>query len=168
MASFGCHQRHKKKLISIKEYRVTHKKEVCPEDSTHSGTVTQNANDDFVFWYIITCNSNNSTYYYSYSSPTQVTNFSSVDWTLTQAFPVESANEATGTTVTTTEVTEPVSEMSTEMQTEMSENADYFGGMTESEMGDYEGTDTGTDSGSDTGGDSGGGDSGGDGGGGGD
>jgi hypothetical protein len=171
-AFLGCQQKHKKKLISIKEYKVSHDKECYTNVSPNEN---KSASDDLLFWYIITCNSNNSAYYYYYSSPTAMTNFSNVNWTLSQTFPVETADEANGVTVAQTNISEPVTDMSQDMQTEMSDNPEYFGGMTESEMGDYEGGESsqsssessGESSSSDSGSSDSGGDSGGDGGGGG-
>lgn len=170
------HKKHKK--LKVKELKV------------HSKTVDNDPLNDWLFYYVILNNDSKTGGCYTYSSPTQVTDFKSVNWTESKELPqelTEFADELADNTNTVNETTIEndievnVEDLSVEMQTEIDMTPEYFGGMTVEEMGDYEGTgsynddeaeaDTDasdSDSGSDSGGDSGGGDSGGGDGGGGD
>lgn len=123
---------------------------------------------EMLFWYLIWNSSGTSCYYYS--SPTEITNYSSVQWQSSDRSPIaESSNIE--------EMPEQVvseQNLSAEMQQEIDTHPEDFGGMTQEEMGDYEGGGTdndgsqdggSSDNGGGSGGDFDGGDGGGDGGG---
>lgn len=96
-------------------------------------------NDDgsgaFLFWYMITTMNNGPCYYYASESP--VTDFSTVIWQESKDNPITNYDEAEFQQMPEVEV--QASELSTEMQMEMDSSPENFGGMTESELGDYEG-----------------------------
>lgn len=149
---FGCvqpHKTHKEIALNVQETRI------------------KGASDnDFLFWYVILCHNNTGgVYYYNYCSPTQVTNFQGANWSKSETLPYE--NEMV---VSTSNEQVNTTELEPEIQTDINDNEGTFEGMSETEMGDYEGTssDAATDnssseSGSESsdGGDSGGGDGGG-------
>lgn len=154
---FGCEQRcnHKKGYKqNVKCYK------------THS--VDNTGNDIWLYYYLF-ASSNNQNYYY-YSSPTPITSYSGVNWQTSNVNPVSAYDEKQIEQMPEQEVA--VQDMNPEMQEQMTENPENFEGMTQDEMGDYEGgtenssdnssSDAGSDAGSsDGGGDSGGGDGGG-------
>lgn len=86
-----------------------------------------------IYWYMI-WTLNNQCYYYSSASP--VTDYSSISWQKSDVSPISEAGLIECEELPEQEVSQM--EMSPEMQAEMSDNAEYFGGMNESEMGDYE------------------------------
>lgn len=151
---FGCHQ------------RKHHYKEKVNCYKTHS--VDNNGNDVWLYYYLFWANNNTQCYYYS--SPTQVSSFSNTNWQSSNTSPVSGMSENQVEQMPSQEVS--TQEMSTEIQSEMESNPENFEGMTQDQMGDYEGggsydasDNNSGDSGSDGGGsDSGGGDSGGGGG----
>jgi len=134
----SCDKRHTKhNVTSYKEHRIN-----------DAGL------EELIYWYVIL--SDNNTYYY-YSSPTPVSNYSSISWSKSSENPLSNVSESELDKLAEETVTEQ--ELSQDMQQEIDENPDNFEGMSENEMGDYEGTDY-NDGGSD-GGDFGGGDFGG-------
>lgn len=151
IALFSCtHHSHKQKIECYRQH-----------------TVDDNGNDAWLYWYILgTLNSSNS-YYYSSSSP--ISDYSSVSWN--QSTPANTPNLQDQTFEPMPEQVVENQDLSTEMQQEINDNPENFGGMTQDEMGDYEGggNDNTSDNSSNDGGssDGGGSDSGGDSGGGG-
>lgn len=147
----------------------THHHKSYAKQTMHSYQ-TQDDSGNWIWWYIMMSNNGSTTNYYSYSSPVAVTDFSSVQFTQSATAPIDlqEAKEMAEQEMT-------VEELPAEMQAEISDNPENFGGMTEDEMGDYEGgTESDGDNGSaddggssdagssDGGGDGGGGDGGGD------
>jgi uncharacterized membrane protein YgcG len=127
--------------ITVQSYKV-------PNDSTETA-------DDFIYWYMIT--QSNGSYYY-YSSPTPVSDFSSVSWSTSETMPTE----LSGTGVESLDATSvEVDNLSQDMQTDISADMDSFDvDAGDSDGGGYDGGDS-DGGGYDGGGDSGGGDGGG-------
>ena len=137
---FSCvHKQHKQVIHRYKEKK---------DDNT------------FLYWYIIESADNASQTNYYYSSLDIITDFSDVVFTKSESIPFD---EKSVEELTPEQVSQE--ELSPETQTEFSENAENFGGMTEDEMGDYEGGSTDNESSYDSGSDGGDSDSGSDGGG---
>lgn len=110
----------------------------------------KDGSDSFIFWYMLWTLNNQSCYYYSSDAP--ITSYSTIVWQKADDSPLSSVNAEEYDQVSEQEISQQ--EMSPEMQTEMNENAEYFGGMTESEMGDYEdGSETNSTDNSDNGSD---------------
>lgn len=81
------------------------------------------ATNDLLFWYLI-MNNQTHTYYY-YSSPTPITNFSSISWSQSNTMPTELDNMQP-----TAEIEEPLTELPNEIEVEMETNTEQ--GQTES------------------------------------
>lgn len=125
---------------------------------TTAANSTPSTTDDFIYWYVIMGDNGG---YYTYSSPTQVSSFTGVNWTYASSMP----SSVSGVTPQEVEISQTdLSPEVAEATTEASEASEGDGGG-ESADGNGEG---GGDGGGDSGGDSGGGDSGGGDGGGGD
>lgn len=97
-----------------------------------SHSLDSSGNDIWLYYYLFSMN-NNSTYYY-YSSTSPVASFGGVEWQTSTTNPVSNLQ--------TEEM--PVEEVATEqlpmeVQQEMDTNPENFEGMTQDEMGDYEG-----------------------------
>lgn len=143
---FSCQRRHHVAKQKVQCY----KQHVVHDDGSAN----------WIFWYILWTSNNQSCYYYSSSTP--ISNYSSVIWVESKENPLESINENDIQQMPEQEVSQQ--ELSSEMQQEIDTNPEDFGGMTQDEMGDYEGggSDNSSDGGSgESGGDFGGGDSGG-------
>ena len=139
----------------------------------------QNANNDWVYIYLMMSSLNGSNNYYYYESSSPLTSYSSVVW--------QQSNEEPTELSTNSELVETQEIAATELAPDMQDNfdnGDYFEGMGNNDMGDYEGgsssnvdqeqstdndnsSDNSSDKSSDGGSDGGGGGDGGDGGGGG-
>lgn len=131
---FSCKERHKHSHSHYKK-GDKYQKVVCYKHK-------QDNSDDFLFYYVILSTDGSNNYYYS--SPTQVTNFSTVQFSDNTEIAFNSNEMVSETPVAQTE-------FSVETQSTLSENAEYFGGMTEEEMGNYEtNEDTNTDNNSDS------------------
>lgn len=127
--------------------------------SYHSVKVyRQHQADDTWLYYYVMFNSFSNSYYYT-SSPTPVSNYSTMSWTSVKENPVQNVQEIEELPQEIVE-TEQLSE---DIAEDMSSDVDAYDSNAEAESGGYDSA----DSGGDFGGDSGGGDSGGDGGGGG-
>lgn len=151
----------------------------------HHGSITcyrqhsmsDNGLDTWLFLYIMTMD--NGRYYY-YTSPTQISSFAynNVSWQKSENNPVDNIGKDEIEQIELDQKQQQ--QLSDQVQEKMDENPEYFEGMTQDEMGDYEGTSTsgdedketednsqgesessGSEGGSDSGSDSGGGDSGG-------
>lgn len=70
------------------------------------------ATNDLLFWYLIMNNQTHS--YYYYSSPTPVSNFSSVSWSQTNTIPTQLDNLQP-----VSEIEEPLTELPNEIEVEM-------------------------------------------------
>ncbi len=88
-----------------------------------------------LYWYIIQQHSTGT--YYTYSSPTPISNYTGINWTRSVSIPSNVKEELEQNPEN--EVQVEVEDLSAEMQTEIDTNAEDFGGMTADEMGDYEG-----------------------------
>ena len=75
---FSCSNSHNHK----------HKVQTWKQTVTHDDGST-----DLLFWYIMMSGSNSSPTYYYYSSPTPVTNFSSVSWQISESNPADKIEE---------------------------------------------------------------------------
>lgn len=94
----------------------------------------QDGSSSFIFWYMIWTLNNQSCYYYSSDVP--ITNYSTISWQESDDSPLSTVNPQECEQMPDQVV--PEQDMSPEMQAEMNDNAEYFGGMTEDQMGDYE------------------------------
>lgn len=120
---FGCNnKKHYKEKVSC--YRV-HQQD--------------NSGNDILMYYLLFSSMNNSNYYY-YSSPTQITNYSFITWNQSSINPIKNIEEDKIDNLGDKEIT--TEQFSEEMQSKMENNPENFQGMKESEMGDYEGTET--------------------------
>lgn len=125
---FACshHQNHHQTIKHVANQKVhCYKQHIAHDDGTSS----------FVLWYMIMTMNNQSYYYYTSDSP--VTNFTTVVWQESKENPITTYDEAEFQQVSEVEVQE--NQLSQEMQVEMDSSPENFGGMTESELGDYEG-----------------------------
>lgn len=114
---------------------------------------TQTNNVDVLFWYVWVGSDNT---YYSYSSPSSVTNFTDIAWVRTNGIPSELSNEKE---LPEQELNE--NELSEELQAELeaSPEAEIDAGVNDTGVDSEASTDAGSnDSGTDGGGDGGGGD----------
>lgn len=140
-------------LISCNHKRHYKQKVQCYK--THS--VDNTGNDMLLYYYLFWGQNNQSCYFYS--SPTPIVSYSTISWQTSTVSPIASMGKEQVEELPEQEVSSQG--MNQEMQQEMESNPENFEGMTQDEMGDFEGgnTDSGaSDSGS---GDSGGGDGGG-------
>lgn len=91
--------------------------------------------DAITYWYLIN-NTNGQAGYYTYQSPTPVTNFSTVAWSRSVTVPAAVKTELEENPES---LEVEVEDLSVDMQTEIDTTPEDFDGLTAEEMGDYEG-----------------------------
>ena len=150
----SCKQRHKQHKIHVYKTVASQRK----EDSLQA----QANNDTFIWWYVMWSNSGSGGRdYYYYSSPTEVTDLTTISWTSGTSVPFDIA---TTESISTLEIA--MSDLPADIQTEIADNETQVSEATEASQGADNETSEAADAssssdGSSSGGDSGGGDSGG-------
>lgn len=122
----GSHQGKRKKVA--KSLKVKCYKQRNPNTASDN-----NPMNDYIFWYLIMNNNGSCSYY---SSPTPITNYSTVNWSKSDIVPQELNDKENVQEQPEQEV--EVDNLSNEMQAEIDATPDNFEGMTFEELGDYE------------------------------